>query len=72
MSFLAEKNLSAEEVKKAEFFSLWNSNKKKYTDLARFARRYLLTPQSSVYSLEAGNLYEKKTMIVFSKASKNL
>ena len=62
--FLAEENLSAEEVKEAEVLSWWNSNKRQYTDFARFTRRYLSAPLSSVYSerlfSEAGNLYEQK------------
>ena len=62
--YLAEENLSAQKVEEAEVLSWWNSNKKKYTHLARFARRYLLAPPSSVYSKrlfsEAGNLYEQK------------
>ena len=40
----------AEEVKEAEVLSWWNSNKKKYTYLVRFAKRYLSTLPSSVYS----------------------
>ena len=45
--YLDEENFSAQKV---EVLSWWNSNKIKYTHLARFARRYLLRPPSSVYS----------------------
>ena len=62
--FLAEENLYAKEVKEAEVLSWWNSNKKKYTHLAKFSRKYLLAPPSSVYSgmlfSEAGNFYKQK------------
>ena len=61
---LTEENLSAEEIKEAEVLSWWNPNKKRYTHMARIARRYFLAPPSSVYSerlfSEAGNLYEQK------------
>ena len=50
--FLAEENLSAEEVKKAEVLFRWKSKEKKYTYFARFARRYLSAPSYSVYSEE--------------------
>ena len=46
--FLAKKILSFEEVKDTEVLSLWNSNKKKYSHLVRFARSYLLAPSFSV------------------------
>ena len=39
----------AEEVKEAEVLFWWNSNKKKYTHLSRFARRHLSAPESYVY-----------------------
>ena len=46
--FVAKENLSFEEVKEAEVLLWGNSNKKKYSHLARFARIYLLAPSFSV------------------------
>ena len=48
--YLAVESLSAQKVEEAEVLSWWNSNKKKYTYLVRFAKRYLSTLPSSVYS----------------------
>ena len=73
---MPENNLPAEEVKETEVLSWWNLNKKKYTHLARFARRYLVAPPSSVYSerlfSEAGNLYEQKRNRLLPKTDEKL
>ena len=75
--YLTEENLSTELVEEAKVFSWWNSNKrKKNTHLARFARRYLSAPPSSVYSKrlfsEAGNLYEQKRNRLLPKTGEKL
>ena len=74
--FFAENNLPAEEVKEIEVLSWWNPNKKKYTHLAWFSRRYLSAPPSSIYSerllSEAGNLYEQKRNRLLPKTGEKL
>ena len=66
---------SAEKVKEAKVMSWWKSNKKKYTNFSRFARRYLSAQLSSVYSeklfSEAGNLYKQKRNWLFWKMAKD-
>ena len=68
--------MSAQKVEEAEVLSWCNSNKKKYTLLARFARRYLSAPPSSVYSKrlfsEAGNFYEQEQNRLLLKTGKKL
>ena len=72
--FFVEKCLSAEEVKKAEVLSWWNSNKKKRTHLASFLKRHLSASLSSVYSerllSEVCNLNERKQSRLLEKLVK--
>ena len=73
--FLAKENLF-KQIKEAEVLSLWQSNKKRYLNLARFARKYLLAPPPYVYSLlrlffGAGNLYKQKLNLLSTKTGEN-